>query len=106
MSLDVAWPINAFSISSHAIPQPSSLTEIKLRPPLSTCTFMALAPASMEFSTSSFTTLAGQSITSPAAILLIVCALKTTIGTILPHNNNFHGCREVDEQHHALSAYV
>ena len=43
-------------------------------PPCSTDTSIRVAPASTEFSISSLTTLAGRSITSPAAILL------TTLG--------------------------
>ena len=41
-------------------------------PPLTATISMAVAPASSAFSTSSFTTLAGRSITSPAAMRLTV----------------------------------
>ena len=41
-------------------------------PPFFISTFIFVAPASIEFSTNSFTTDAGFSITSPAAILFIV----------------------------------
>ena len=64
----VAWRSSASSASSGPIPCPSSLTRIKERPPLSTLTSTFLAPASSAFSTSSFTTDAGRSTTSPAAI--------------------------------------
>src|SRR5216683_2011596 len=53
------------------MPQPSSTTRIKSAPPCSISTSIRLAPASTEFSSSSFTTLAGRSITSPAAILVM-----------------------------------
>src|SRR5689334_3915362 len=50
------------------MPLPSSLTRMDLRPPSSSATSMIVAPASMEFSTSSLTTDEGRSTTSPAAI--------------------------------------
>src|SRR5436853_3800749 len=50
------------------MPHPSSLTRMSWRPPSSTATSMVVAPASSAFSTSSFTTDAGRSTTSPAAI--------------------------------------
>ena len=50
------------------MPSPSSLTRIRLFPPSSISTRIARAPASSAFSTSSFTTEAGRSTTSPAAI--------------------------------------
>src|SRR5262249_51709880 len=43
-------------------------TRMRARPPLSIAISMLAAPASSAFSTSSFTTLAGRSTTSPAAI--------------------------------------
>ena len=49
---------------------PSSTTERKVRPPSFRVTAMRCAPASMAFSTSSFTALAGRSTTSPAAMRL------------------------------------
>ena len=49
---------------------PSSTMRISLRPPPSTSMRMRVAPASSEFSSSSFTTDAGRSTTSPAAIWL------------------------------------
>jgi len=53
------------------MPQPSSLTRTSSSPPCSTATSIRVAPASIAFSISSLTALAGRSITSPAAILLI-----------------------------------
>ena len=52
----------------RSIPQPSSATRTSASPPSSTSTATARAPASSAFSTSSFTTEAGRSTTSPAAI--------------------------------------
>src|SRR3954451_18489468 len=50
------------------MPLPSSLTRIDWRPPSSTAMSIDVAPASIAFSISSFTTDAGRSTTSPAAI--------------------------------------
>src|SRR6202050_2215268 len=52
------------------MPQPSSITRISLLPPDSVSMRMERAPASKAFSSNSFTTDAGRSTTSPAAILL------------------------------------
>src|ERR1700678_2099219 len=52
------------------MPQPSSITRISLLPPDSVSMRMERAPASKAFSSNSFTTEAGRSTTSPAAILL------------------------------------
>ncbi len=57
--------------SAASMPRPSSATRISLVPPASTRTSTRVAPPATLFSTSSFTTLAGRSITSPAAIWLI-----------------------------------
>ena len=73
---DVACFLKAFSASMRSIPFPSSLTTIKEVPPSSILIQIFLAPASNEFSTSSLTTDAGLSMTSPAAIWLIVCSSK------------------------------
>ena len=54
--------------SSRPIPEPSSLTRMRRLPPRSTATATRVAPASSAFSTSSFTTDAGRSTASPAAI--------------------------------------
>jgi DNA mismatch repair protein MutL len=64
----VACRSRLINASSRLIPCPSSVTRIKLRPPAFTSTVIFLAPASSAFSTNSFTTLAGRSTTSPAAI--------------------------------------
>ena len=69
-SFEVAWRSKASSASSRLMPWPSSLMRISRRPPASTSTRMRLAPASSAFSSSSFTTEAGRSTTSPAAIWL------------------------------------
>ena len=66
----VAWRRRANSTSSWAIPWPLSVIWIFLSPASSISTIIWLEPASMAFSTSSLTTLAGRSITSPAAIWL------------------------------------
>ena len=67
-SLLVAWRKKAVGSSSGAMPQPLSVTRIRPMPPRWISTTTAEAPASMVFSTSSFTTLAGRSTTSPAAM--------------------------------------
>jgi hypothetical protein len=53
------------------MPPPSSTMRIWRTPPSSSWTEMLRAPASMPFSSSSFTTEAGRSTTSPAAIWLM-----------------------------------
>ena len=67
-SLDVAWRSKASNASSRTMPWPSSTMRMSLRPPPSTSMRMRVAPASSEFSSNSFTTDAGRSTTSPAAI--------------------------------------
>src|SRR5262249_16810282 len=69
-SLDVAWRSTANARSSRSMPQPSSVTLIRLKPPPLATTSMRVAPASIAFSISSLTTLAGRSTTSPAAMRL------------------------------------
>ena len=69
-SLEVAWRASARSTSSAVIPMPSSVTRMSWRPASRRSTVTARASASSAFSTSSFTTEAGRSTTSPAAILL------------------------------------
>ena len=54
------------------MPEPLSATRIS-RQSLAVSILILAAPASIEFSTSSFTTDAGRSITSPAAIWFIKC---------------------------------
>ena len=82
----VACRKNAVLISSFRIPQPLSVIRIKLIPPSLISTVMAFAPASIAFSTNSFTTAAGRSTTSPAAILFIVFWSNTVILPILYHS--------------------
>jgi len=61
------------------MPTPSSCTRIFATPPSSIATSTRVAPASSEFSISSFTTLAGRSITSPAAIRAAISGGSTAI---------------------------
>ena len=68
----VAWRRKARAIWSLGIPQPLSVTRTMEQPPSLISMVTAVAWASMAFSRSSFTTEAGRSITSPAAILLMV----------------------------------
>src|SRR6478735_4142085 len=56
------------------MPPPSSVMPMRRRPPPSVKMSTWLAPASMAFSTSSLTTLAGRSTTSPAAMRLTSCS--------------------------------
>ena len=66
--LDVAWRARASSTSSAVMPWPSSVTRTSCRPPSPSSTAMCALAASRAFSTSSFTSEAGRSTTSPAAI--------------------------------------
>ena len=75
----VAWRRNARGISSFGMPHPLSVTRIKEQPPSLISTVTAVAWASTAFSSSSFTTEAGRSMTSPAAILLMVLWSKTVM---------------------------
>ena len=79
----VAWRRNAWRTCDASIPLPLSVIRIKEIPPSLISTVIAKAPASMAFSTSSFTTLEGRSTTSPAAILSIVPASNTCIFAML-----------------------
>ena len=65
---DVACRSNAMRASLPDIPLPLSITCIDVRPAPLMMTLTCVAPASIEFSTSSLTTEAGRCITSPAAI--------------------------------------
>ena len=67
-TLLVAWRRNITGTSSGAMPLPLSLTRIIVTPPWRISMVTLLAPASIEFSTSSLTTEDGRSTTSPAAI--------------------------------------
>ena len=74
------------AISSCLMPFPLSVIFINVFPPFFISITMLSAPASIEFSTSSFTTFAGLSITSPAAILFIV---KSSNKTMFPNFIHF-----------------
>ena len=67
--LDVAWREKQSFASSRDIPQPSSSIIISFTPLSIKVIDIFLAPASIAFSTSSFTTEEGLSTTSPAAII-------------------------------------
>ena len=75
----VAWLLKAFLMSSRAMPQPLSVTRIYVTPPRFISTVSEVAPASIEFSISSFMTDAGLSTTSPAAIRSAICLGNTLI---------------------------
>ena len=64
----VEYLLNASSTSLDSIPIPLSVMRINSIPPSSIASEMLSAPASREFSISSFTTEEGRSMTSPAAI--------------------------------------
>ena len=66
----VACRRKAKETSSCSIPSPLSMTWMLLSPASSISTIIWVAPASIEFSINSLTTLLGRSITSPAAIWL------------------------------------
>ena len=85
----VACLSKAISISSSAIPLPLSEILMKEIPPFFISTVIFVAPASIEFSTISLTTEAGLSITSPAAILLIVKSSNNTIFPIYLSSNYY-----------------
>ena len=72
----VACRCTESSASSRLMPQPLSVTRIRLSPPAIVSISMVVAPASTAFSISSLTTEAGRSTTSPAAILLTVSSSK------------------------------
>ena len=78
-SLLVACDAKASARSSGPMPQPSSLTRTRSTPPAASSTVSSRAPASSAFSTSSFTTDAGRSTTSPAAIWFFTCSASTRI---------------------------
>ena len=79
----VAWRKNAVRSCPRSMPPPLSVTRINSMPPSLISTVTAPAPASMAFSTSSFTTLEGRSTTSPAAILSMVSESKICICAII-----------------------
>src|SRR5437660_1592415 len=71
---EVACRSKASRASSRNMPLPLSVIWISFLPPASIWIRMRVEPASSEFSSSSFTTDAGRSTTSPAAILLATCS--------------------------------
>src|SRR5579864_380898 len=81
-NLLVAWRSKASMASSRSMPEPSSTMRMRRRPPVSISMRKDVAPASREFSKSSFTTDAGRSTTSPAAILLATWSGRTRMRPI------------------------
>ena len=79
-SFEVQWRATASSSSLSGMPAPSSMTRIRLKPPPEVAISTRDAPASSAFSTSSLTTLAGRSMTSPAAIWLIIVSESWRMG--------------------------
>ena len=84
----VACRSRLIKASSRSIPHPSSMTRIHCAPPLANSTSIFFAPASMLFSTSSFTMDAGRSTTSPAATWL---ATSSVSSRIFPMQLTLHG---------------
>ena len=80
-SFEVQWRATASARSSRRMPAPSSVTRIRLLPPPAVTISIRRAPASSAFSTSSFTTLAGRSTTSPAAMRLMTWSGRRRIVT-------------------------
>jgi hypothetical protein len=81
--LEVACLSKASRASVSDIPDPSSITCIRVFPESFIITAIFSAPASTEFSTSSFTTEAGLCITSPAAIWLATESGKSFIISVI-----------------------
>src|SRR5580704_17734793 len=75
--LEVAWRSKASLASSRTMPHPLSVSWMSFLPPASMLARIRCAPASSAFSSSSFTTEAGRSTTSPAAILLATFSERT-----------------------------
>ena len=88
-NLLVACLWKAKRASSFSMPIPLSVTTISRRPASFKSTFIEVACASTEFSTSSLTIETTFSTTSPAAILLDKSSLITLILLILLHLNHF-----------------
>ncbi len=86
----VACLLNARGTSEEEIPQPSSVILIRETPPLDISTVICFASASMEFSISSFTTEAGLSTTSPAAISSEISFGSSLICGIFPPPCRFY----------------
>ncbi|EKD48842.1 MAG: hypothetical protein ACD_64C00105G0001 [uncultured bacterium] len=68
--------------SSRSIPHPLSTTRMSCFPPSSIKREMCVAPASIAFSSNSFTAFAGRSTTWPAAIFCASCADNCLIRAI------------------------
>ena len=75
--LEVAWGKKAVTASSADMPMPLSITWIRVLPASLMCMSIWVLPASMAFSTNSFTTDAGRCTTSPAAIWLATTSGST-----------------------------
>jgi hypothetical protein len=90
-SLLVACRSRLVAASSRDMPHPSSTTVMSAQPPRDSRTVTLVAPASMAFSASSFTTEAGRSTTSPAAIWFTRSAGSRRI---LPMGRFPSACRE------------
>src|SRR5579885_58309 len=73
-NFEVACRSTASCKSCGVMPAPSSVTRINRWPPPESTTSIRRAPASSAFSTSSFTTDAGRSTTSPAAMRLMTAS--------------------------------
>src|SRR6185437_8799431 len=98
-SFEVQCRSTASASSSALMPSPSSVTAIRLCPPSRSASSMRPAPASIEFSISSFTAEAGRSTTSPAAMRLtrtggscrmrmrLLCAAAPRFAKILPRKH-------------------
>ncbi len=81
--LEVACFSKHIRASVSLIPQPLSITCTRLLPACFTISFICVAPESIEFSSSSFTALAGRCITSPAAIWLAMLSGNKRIISML-----------------------
>ncbi len=111
----VAWRSAAIMASSRGMPQPSSETLMRLRPPAVTTMSTRVAPASTAFSSNSLTTEAGRSTTSPAAILFATLAdsrrifepsplVVTVMAGILPQKNKCNKNIKLNAQWSRLAA--
>jgi len=71
------------------MPKPSSATLMRERPPFLMVTVTRRASASSAFSTNSFTTDAGRSTTSPAAIWLATCSEEDESGSRVDYSGQW-----------------
>ena len=78
-NLLVAWRSRANDMSSGCMPFPSSVMRIVSNPPFSISIFIDFDSASRLFSSNSFTTCAGLSTTSPAAMKPMVLSSSCLI---------------------------